>query len=406
MFHKKNIMNVSQLNSYLKNLLQGDSLLSNIWVKGEISNLKIHSSGHIYFSLKDESSTLRCIMFRSYSRNLQFKPTHGLKVLAAGYVSIFEQGGMYQLYVQEILPHGTGSLNLAYEQLKEKLSAEGLFAKNKRKLPFLPETVGIVTSLSGAALKDMVSIIKRRSPQTKIIISPATVQGLEGPPSICSALNKLYSAKIDVIIIGRGGGALEDLWSFNDEHVVRKIAESPVPIISAVGHETDFTLADFVADVRAATPSMAAELVVPLNRELKDNLHNLKIRLINSISDNLLKEKQKINYLQQIYLRQSPLNNIFNQRQYLDTLSYKLVNFMKNKLKDTQKQQSIFCQKLDGLSPLKVIARGYSICLNDKNQYIRSINQVEQKENIAVLLIDGKLTCKVIEKEGGSYGEF
>lgn len=266
MQNTKTFLTIKDVNLYIKNLLDGDSLLSNLWVKGEISNFKAHSSGHFYFTLKDNSGSLKCVMFRSRAQNIKFEPEHGMQVIAAGYVSVYERDGQYQLYVDEMLPFGAGALNIAYEKLKERLAQEGLFAESrKRKLPVFPETIGIVTSLTGAALRDMVSIIKRRFPKMKIIISPAQVQGEEGAKSICSALDKIYHQKIDVIIIGRGGGSLEELWCFNEEAVVRKISMSPVPIVSAVGHETDFTLSDFAADIRAATPSMAAELVTPFS---------------------------------------------------------------------------------------------------------------------------------------------
>jgi len=280
---KKTFLTIKEVNRYIKDLLSGDSLLSNLWVKGEISNFKQHSSGHVYFTLKDNSGSLKCVMFRSRAHYLKFKPVHGMQVLVSGYISVFERDGQYQLYAEEMLPAGAGALHLAYEQLKERLTQEGLFAQSrKRRLPFLPLSLGIVTSLTGAALRDILSIVKRRSPQTNVLIVPAVVQGEEGPRSICQALDKIYKKQIDVIIVGRGGGSLEELWCFNNEQVVRKISESPVPIVSAVGHETDFTLSDFAADCRAATPSMAAELVVPRREELKIQTNQFKHRLLTS----------------------------------------------------------------------------------------------------------------------------
>ena len=281
MVNSKTFLTVKEVNYYIKNLLDGDSLLANIWVKGEISNFKAHSSGHFYFTLKDSSGTLKCVMFKSHAQKIKFMPNHGMQVFSQGYISVYERDGQYQFYVQEMFPFGAGALNIAYEQLKEKLSKEGLFAsERKRRLPTFPQTIGIVTSKTGAALRDMITVIKRRSPHVKIILSPAQVQGEEGANSICLALDNLYKHPLDVIIIGRGGGSLEELWCFNEEAVVRKIASSPVPIVSAVGHETDFTLSDFAADVRAATPSMAAELVTPLKR--------LKLKFLSMKKDYLI----------------------------------------------------------------------------------------------------------------------
>ena len=256
---QREILTVSEINSYINRIIGQDTRLSAVLVRGEISNFTRHSSGHLYFSLKDKTGSIKCVMFRGNAQRLQFQPGHGMEVLIGGYVAVYERDGIYQLYVEQMMPAGAGALHMAYEQLKEKLSKEGLFdTERKRPLPFMPMKIGIVTSPTGAAIRDMVSIIQRRNPSVDIYVVPAIVQGSEGAASICQGLDFLYTQDMDVIITGRGGGSLEELWCFNEEAVVRKIAESPVPIISAVGHETDVTLSDFAADVRAATPSMAA----------------------------------------------------------------------------------------------------------------------------------------------------
>ena len=257
---------VSEVNEYINKLLRGDIILRNLNVEGEISNFKLHSSGHMYFSIKDDNSRLRCVMFRGQSRLLKFLPEEGMKVIVKGYVALYERDGQYQLYIQEMQPAGIGALYLAYEQLKEKLEREGLFYESTKKpLPFLPERIGVVTSPTGAAIRDIISVINRRNPNVEIIIYPVLVQGTESKEQIVEAIDYFNKNNyVDVIIVGRGGGSIEELWSFNEEVVARSIFSSKIPIVSAVGHETDFTIADFVADMRAATPSAAAELVIPL----------------------------------------------------------------------------------------------------------------------------------------------
>lgn len=402
---KKNCLTVKEVNHYIKNLLDGDSLLSNLWVKGEISNFKAHSSGHLYFTLKDETSTLKCVMFKSYAQRLKFRPVHGMQILAMGYVSIYQRDGQYQLYVQEMHPAGAGALHIAYEQLKERLTKEGLFDKSKKRpLPFFPSTIGVITSLTGAALKDILSILKRRSPQTKIIIVPAMVQGEEASQSICNALDKMYNQEVDVIIIGRGGGSLEELWCFNDENVIRKISLSPVPVISAVGHETDFTLTDFVADCRAATPSMAAEIVVPIKEELILNIMNYRKRLFNAIKKQISQERQRVSYLAKSQIMRDPVKILNRFQQDIDYLNLKLMTECKQKFKEEQGKLGILSNKLDALSPLKTMTRGFSITYNKSGEIIKSIKQVENEELIQVSIYDGNLSCLVKGKEEGKHG--
>ncbi|MBQ2120515.1 MAG: exodeoxyribonuclease VII large subunit, partial [Peptococcaceae bacterium] len=295
---QREILSVSDINSYIKQLLQQDGRMSSIVVRGEISNFTRHSSGHLYFSLKDKTGSIKCVMFRSSAQRLQFSPGHGMEVLAAGYVSVYERDGVYQLYVEQMMEAGAGALHMAYEKRKAALAAEGLFdADRKRPLPFLPQKIGIVTSPTGAAIRDLLSIIRRRNPAVSVYVVPAIVQGSEGAASICKSLDILYQKDMDVIITGRGGGSLEELWCFNEEAVVRKIAESPVPIISAVGHETDVTLADFAADVRAATPSMAAELAVPVKMQLQQELELRRRTLLQRYESCLNQKKMRLEHL-------------------------------------------------------------------------------------------------------------
>lgn len=400
------ILSVSEVNSYIKNLLSGDFLLRSLWIKGELSNFKRHSSGHLYFSLKDDTGMIKCVMFKSNAAGLNFRPEHGMMVLAAGYISVYERDGAYQFYVSEMLTAGAGALNIAYEKLKNRLEAEGLFAQErKRTLPFLPKRIGIVTSPTGAAVHDLVSIIKRRNPKVDILIVPAQVQGVEGISSLVNALDKIYKMSVDVIIAGRGGGSLEELWCFNEEKVVRKIAQSPVPIISAVGHETDFTLADFAADVRAATPSMAAELAVPVLAQLEELVDRQKQRLLREMERLIAVKRQQLMFL----AKHSALGQIeqflAGYRQYVDQLSQKLSYEMQMNVEQRQKQLAILAGKLDALSPLKVLKRGYAVCENNAGQILYDINKVNRGEYLKITLLNGALGCIVQDKEVENNGE-
>ena len=291
----EHIFTVGEINQYIKKVLENDPLLSGFWLKGELSNFTSHSSGHMYFTIKDETGSVKCVMFRSRTNRVRFNPSNGQKVMVMGYISLYEKGGQYQLYVQEMVEDGIGDLYEKYEKLKKKLSEEGLFAEErKRNLPFFPRRVGVVTSPTGAAVRDIITVINRRMPSTEIILVPAQVQGVGAAESIVKALDAILRFEPQVIITGRGGGSIEELWSFNEEIVVRKISESPVPVISAVGHETDFTLSDFAADVRAATPSMAAEIAVPNKKELEDNLWQKERRLLKGIENKLSRKKKSL----------------------------------------------------------------------------------------------------------------
>lgn len=390
-----NVLTVSAVNKYLKSLLNQDRLLNNIIIQGEISNFKAHSSGHWYFSLKDSGGALKAVMFRSANQRVRFLPQNGMKVLISGRIDVYERDGVYQLYAEEMLLAGAGDLYLAYEQLKGKLSAEGLFlAEKKRPLPKYALKIGIVTSLSGAAVQDMLSILKRRNPLVNIYHVPAIVQGNEGAESICRALDVLYELAPDIIIIGRGGGSIEDLWCFNEESVVRKVAASPVPIISAVGHETDYTLCDFAADVRAATPSMAAELAVPVLTDVSQNLSE-KAELLNMRYEHILRYKtQAVAKMAEAAFFRHPERILENYQLRLDRAEEKFHNNFANILAVKKQKIGMMSGRLDALSPLKVLSRGYSICQKDK-QTISTSDMVQIGDEVEILLGKGALCCMV-----------
>ena len=397
---ERQIWSVHDINLYIKTLLQRDGRMSNVLVRGEISSFTHHSSGHMYFSLKDKTGSIKCVMFRSNAQRLQFRPVHGMEVLAAGYVSVYERDGVYQLYVEELLEAGAGALHLAYEKLKDKLQAEGLFdMERKRPLPFLPRKIGIVTSPTGAAIRDLLSIIRRRNPAVSVYVVPAIVQGKEGIASICQSLDFLYRQDMDLIIAGRGGGSLEELWCFNEEAVVRKIAESPVPIISAVGHETDVTLADFAADVRAATPSMAAELAVPVQSQLQQDL-NLRRRTLLQRYDSYLRQKrQHLDHLAQHRILQKPELLLQDRQQLLDDRSQRLQQCMDQLLQQKRQQLASGAEQLQALSPLQVLARGYALCQDETGRLLRRADEVAVGETITVVLEQGSLSAAVTGRE-------
>ena len=397
---QKEILSVSEINLYIKKLLQQDGRMSSVLVRGEISNFTRHSSGHLYFSLKDTTGAIKCVMFRSNAQRLQFQPGHGMEVLVSGYVSVYERDGVYQLYVEQMMAAGAGTLHLAYEKLKKKLEGEGLFDKmNKRSLPFLPRKVGIVTSPTGAAIRDLLSIIHRRNAGISVYVVPAIVQGQEGIASICQSLDVLYQHDMDVIIVGRGGGSLEELWCFNEEAVVRKIAASPVPIISAVGHETDVTLADFAADVRAATPSMAAELAVPEKNQLEEVLSLRQRTLEQRFSSLLLHKKQYLAHLASHRLLQKPELLLQDRQQLLDETADKLEKAIQLNLAQKKQEFAVRVEKLNALSPLHVLGRGYALCQKENGQVVRSASDTAVGERVQIVLEKGCLTASVLDRE-------
>ncbi|NDI34227.1 exodeoxyribonuclease VII large subunit [Chengkuizengella sediminis] len=442
------VYSVKELTRVIKNKLEFEPALQNIWVRGEISNFIHHSSGHMYFTLKDKNSRVKCVMFASQNQRIPFIPRNGTKVLARGNISLYERDGQYQLYVNQMQPDGIGSLYLAFEQLKQKLEKEGLFLTNKKKkLPSYAKTVGVVTSPTGAAVRDIVTTIQRRNPMVSILLYPVSVQGKNAIPSIKKGIEVLNTyEEVEVIIVGRGGGSLEELWAFNEEVVARSISESNIPIISAVGHETDYTISDFVADVRAATPTAAAELAVPHQLEIKNNLEHLKQRLNQAIYYHLQKKAEKLERLKRSSYLRSPQKqlvqpterldrlkdqlvfNMLNQIRYtrgklskveaglstlnlknkldysnqrLKNIQHRLDHVVKGYIKNQKLKLSSNVRQLDALSPLKVMHRGYSLVYNEDGEIVKTVEQIQTDQMIKVKLTDGNLDCQVktVEEE-------
>ena len=395
--YEKLIMTVGQLNLFIKDLLGQVPMLSNIKIKGEISNFKSHSSGHLYMSLKDETGTLRAVMFKNAAFGLDFKPENGMQVIAEGRIGVYERDGQYQLYINSMTPDGKGNLHEQFEKLKAKLQAEGLFdASAKKEIPRYPKCVGVVTAPTGAAVRDIINILSRRYKAADICLYPALVQGDGAAKSISDGIKYFNGAKnCDVIIVGRGGGSIEDLWSFNEEIVARTIFESEIPIISAVGHETDFTIADFVADLRAPTPSAAAELAVPSAEELFDKFENAKGR-IKTASRKILENRRLLlkMYTDKQILR-DPLLKINEKWIYLDHLSKMFENAMKGALGEKQQLLSIVASKLDGLSPLGTLSRGYAVAKDASGAVVKSTNQVKSGDSMTVRVSDGEINTIV-----------
>ncbi len=390
------IYTVSQLNENIKRVLSHEPQLAQVWVRGEISNLTKHSSGHYYFTLKDKGSQVSCVSFRSTNRGLKFDPEPSMKVLVFGSIDVYTVRGQYQLRVLDMRPDGIGELYKAYEQLRNKLQDEGLFdTSRKRSIPKYPRRVGVVTSPTGAAIHDILNVLKRRYP-VDIILSPATVQGDESAQSIVGAIEKLSHTDVDVIIVGRGGGSMEDLWSFNEEIVSRAISQSEIPIVSAVGHETDVTIADFTADLRAPTPSAAAELVVPDSVALKRHIDSLSERMgqaaIRMISD----RSSRIIYLQS-RIEPERLSDLVRQNtQRVDELSYRMGRAVRSNVESGGMRLTTFAGRLNAVSPLKTLGRGYSIASRtDDRELIRSIDDVSKGDDIYLIVRDGRINCNV-----------
>ncbi|NLY76043.1 MAG: exodeoxyribonuclease VII large subunit [Firmicutes bacterium] len=393
---------VSQLTYALKRLIEDNFLLEGVWVRGEISNFTAHSSGHLYFTLKDAGACIRCVMFKSQARGLKFKPADGHEVLISGRIGVYEKSGQYQLYVEEMTPSGLGSLYQAFLQLKEKLEREGLFdPERKRKLPFLPQKIGVITSPTGAAVRDIIKILRRRRPNVDILIFPAQVQGEEAPDSLIKALEEAARFQnLDLIIIGRGGGSLEELWAFNDERLARAIADFPKPVISAVGHETDFTIADFVADLRAPTPSGAAELAVPDQQDLSRQIRQYKTRLFQTVNGKLQHERRILQRITQSRALSFPKQLLLNtRRQEVDLLNERLVRQVKQILTLKRERFLKVLGQLDTLSPLATLQRGYSIVQKEDGVFVKDAAQVEPGELLKITLASGKINCEVLSKE-------
>lgn len=387
------IATVSQVNGYLKKILDSNIILNNIWIKGEISNFKLHYSGHMYLTLKDEKSVLKAIMFRGANQKLSFQPEDGMKVLARGRISVYEAGGAYQLYIEEMTPDGVGALYIAYEQLRKKLEAEGLFdTRHKKTIPEYPEKIGVITATTGAAVRDIINVISRRFPYAEIIIYPSLVQGENAAANIVEGIEYFNRARlVDTIIAGRGGGSIEDLWAFNEEIVARAIFASNIPIISAVGHETDFTIADFVSDLRAPTPSAAAEIAVPSQMELVRRIEMLRARIVGALSNQIDARK---NHLEQTRLK-SPQQKIDDNKILLDHMGKELENAVGLEIRQRRETLGALCAKLDAMSPLSVLARGYAIPMDKDGAIIKSARKLKQGAEFSLKLKDGTKDCVV-----------
>lgn len=397
---EKLVVTVSQLNNYLKGLFDEIPVFRNIYVSGEISNFTNHyRTGHFYFSLKDEKAVVKAVMFNSYASRLKFKPENGMQVLVKARLSVYERDGVYQLYVEDIQPKGLGGLNLAYEQLKEKLSAEGLFDESRKKpIPRYPEKIGVITSPTGAAVRDITNILTRRYPIAEMLLEPVLVQGEGAPKQLVSAIKKLNEeGACDVIIIGRGGGSIEDLWAFNDEGVARAIAQSKIPVISAVGHETDFTIADFVADKRAPTPSAAAELAVPNLSEVKAELAAKKAELLHAININISAQRLKLEQIKSKPCIRDVSFIIDEGRMRVNSLSQSLDSVYFAGLSSNRAKLEAAAAKLDALSPLKVLSRGYSVVRKEK-KIIADSKSVAPDDILDIQFSKGSAKCRVIEK--------
>ena len=396
MEHK--ILEVSQINAYMKQLIDSDPLLQELCIRGEISNYKKYPSGHHYFTLKDQNAALRCVMFRGYAGALRFRPENGMRVLAFGRVSVFPRDGAYQLYCTALSPDGVGDLHVAFEQLKKKLSQEGLFdPEHKKPLPEYPHTVAIVTSGAGAALHDILRILKARYPLCKAVILPVRVQGEEAPPEICGAIRYVNRHKLaDLIIAGRGGGSIEDLWAFNDERVAREIFRSEIPVISAVGHEPDVTISDYVADLRAATPSNAAELAVPDQTELRVRLGAFENAMRQSMQKRVKLSRQRLDALRGARVLRSPTAYVQDRRLLLDYLSRGLSAAMDGRLSATRQRFAALTAGLDAMSPLKVLSRGYSVAVDGEGRVVRSVRQLRQEMEIDLRLSDGTAHAAIL----------
>ncbi|PLR86159.1 exodeoxyribonuclease VII large subunit [Bacillus canaveralius] len=449
---EQRFLTVHALTKYIKRKFDADPHLQDIFVKGEISNYKQHSSGHMYFTLKDEKARILAVMFSSSNRFMKFSPENGMKVLVKGDITVYESSGQYQMYIKEMRPDGVGELYLAYEQLKEKLQKEGLFSPQyKKSIPKYPHTVGVITSPTGAAIRDVLTTLKRRYPIASVILIPALVQGEQAAPSIAKAIAMANgNSEIDVLIVGRGGGSIEELWAFNEEIVARTIFESRIPVISAVGHETDYTIADFVADMRAPTPTAAAELAVPHIDDLMERIMNRQTRLLRAMKEKVAAQNQRLNRMQKSYafrypqrLYEQKIEQVDKRREQLvkgaqklfvlkseqhrrelgrlnrvhprellseAVASYKrsnrslkkaLGNIHANKQKDLHSMLTT----LEALSPLKIMNRGYSLVYKDDGQLVKSIAAVKKDESIEVKMADGYMHCRIMDiKESENSG--
>lgn len=394
------IITVKELTHYIKRKLEDDEALNNIWVRGEISNYKLHTSGHMYFTLKDDVSQIRCIIFRGDVK-IKFNLVDGLKIIARGNIGIYERRGEYQLYISEVQPDGIGALHVAFEQLKKKLKEEGLFDEmHKKSIPGLPQKIGIITSPTGAAIRDILNVILRRFSNLHIVVAPVLVQGDRAAAEIVNAIELMNTMDFDLLIVSRGGGSLEELWAFNEEVVARAIYSSKIPIISGVGHETDFTISDFVADLRAPTPSAAAEIAVPDKKELIRYLNSIENRIFQEINQIAKSHRKHLDRLCSSIVFRKPKNKIDQLEQQIDELTKKLQQNISHQIISNKKDLNAFSGKLEVLSPLAILSRGYSISLRlPDEKIIRNISEIGVSDRLKVLFSDGDAICIVNEKK-------
>ena len=394
-------LTVSELNNLIKTLIDCEPMLNKVCVRGELSNYKIYPSGHHYFTLKDSESSLRCVIFKSSASKLRFRPESGMGVTAFGRVSVFSRDGAYQLYCTDLIPEGTGDLQIAFEQLKAKLASEGLFdPEHKKQLPPFPKKIAIITSSAGAAVHDMIRILGKRWPMTKVILLPVRVQGVEAPPEIAGAIRYANKHKIaDIIITGRGGGSIEDLWAFNDERVARAIYDSELPVISAVGHEPDVTISDYVADVRASTPSNAAEVAVPNAADMRELLENLGIRQLQAVRKKMITISSKLEELKKRRVLQTPMAYVDSKRAEFDYVKDKFIAAADRSNSAKRRDFVRLAASLDAMSPLKVLGRGYAIAADIRGELVRSVDDVKPDDKLRLCVNDGIIKCRVEERE-------
>ena len=399
------IYSITQINAYIQGRMNEDPMLAQVAVRGEISNYKLYPSGHHYFTLKDEQSALKCVMFKGNAMSLRFRPASGMKVIALGRISVYPRDGQYQLYVSSMAMDGIGDLYAAFEALKKKLSQQGLFDPAKKKpIPKYPQTIGIVTSSAGAAVHDILRILRRRYPLCSVRLLPVRVQGAEAPEEIVSAIRYANAHDLaDLLIVGRGGGSIEDLWAFNDERVAYAIYESHIPIISAVGHEPDVTIADYVADLRAATPSNGAELAVPDREALAQNLDAFSAAMTGALNRQLRLASQRLEGLAASPALRSPTGYLDRRGKDLQLLQEKLLAAQNRELSKAQQKYVANVAKLDAMSPLKVLSRGYAMAQKDTGELIRSVKQTTTGESIVVSLADGKLNASILSIKEASH---
>ena len=401
---ERQVLSVGQINDYIKNKLDSDPGLRNIAIRGELSNYKVYPSGHHYFTIKDGTGAMKCVMFKSAAQRLRFRPENGMQVIAMGSVTVYVRDGVYQLYCTGMVMDGVGDLYAAFEQLKAKLSAQGLFdPAHKKPLPKLPGTIGIITSSAGAAVHDMLRILRKRYPLTRVKLLPVRVQGAEAPAEIAGAIwYANQHALADLLIVGRGGGSIEDLWAFNDEMVARAIYESRIPVISAVGHEPDVTISDFVADLRAATPSNAAELAVPDQDALRQSLDDMHSAMAVAMQTKIDRAGERLHNLSNRPVLKSPLASFESRRRALELLENRLVSAQSGNVARSRQRFVAQVGKLDAMSPLKVLTRGYAMVAKEDGTIVRSVSDVKPREPIAVRVSDGTIVATVI---GGKPNE-